>query len=491
MPDPYAPIVFEPWPSTNTPITAARLNQMQTVVVEAVADANAAALSAASAQVAAEDAAALVGAPVDAVVATLLDNPGSASGQIVASAAAGATEDALRGNSITLFGHSIVANCATIDSAGAFPRSDQMGIGFFAWLQVLLRQRFGHVVVKGYPGYTATDLRPLIADAIAQNTSYIGLLLGANSYFQGHTAATIIADQDYIITQVTKAGRTAILFTDFTSTAIDTTAEKEALNAVQRWQVAQAVRPGVIVVPWHHAVTDWGTGAPLTNAMPDGTHPSSFGALTLAQAAAPILDPIIPSIGDGYLLQYNTGSIDTALANGMMAGTTGALYGGATGVVADSWSGATTAPAVATFSKVARADGRGVWQRVVISTGTNDANGAVRLTQTRTGQSAWVGATAVLEFEVEVTNGNNLGGFQADLQWLNAGGDIIALATALRNTAGPTDIYRTSFKGVVRTPPIAVPAGATTAQVVVHMNGKPGGSSSVTLDIGRARVHIA
>lgn len=90
MSDPYVPIVFESWPSTNTPITAERMNAMQAVVVGAAADADASALSAASTQVAAQDAAALVGAPADEVVATLLDNPASSSGARLAAEISGA-----------------------------------------------------------------------------------------------------------------------------------------------------------------------------------------------------------------------------------------------------------------------------------------------------------------------------------------------------------------------------------------------------------------
>lgn len=394
-------------------------------------------------------------------------------------------------NTITVFGHSIIEATEPVITTGP-PRSTFYGTGFFTWIQILLNQRFARVEYEGHGGNSVAQLKARVPDVIAHNTRYVLGLFTINSINGGASAASIISDLDIILTQLTGAGKTVIVGTELPSTMLDNDAKRLIWVEVNRWIVSQAGRPGIIILPWHHALTDWGSGDPITNSTWDGTHPYTYGAMLLAEYAAAILDPLIPSIGDGDMLAHNRTGIGTALANGMMYESGGGSITGSgvgTGDVANSWTVQVDSGANADCSIIARADGHGMWQEIEINDGAGSSAGAVHLKQYNGSiDGSWANQTVIFDFDIEVENGQNLTALIADVIFID-GGSYVKLGTTLTPTSG-ADTTHKSFKGIVRTPPVVVPAGTDAMSAEIHLDGKSG-AFITTVRIGRARVHKA
>lgn len=396
-----------------------------------------------------------------------------------------------RGNTIVLFGHSIVEYNESTTVAGPPPEHNVRSDGWFRWLNVFLRQRFTLLGVEGYAGYTVAQLKAVTGPAKASGASYVMFQGVINSLTQDVSATAIIADLDIIVQDFLDNGQTFILCTEWPATTLTTTAQKDAHEAVNRWILAQSTRPGVIVIPWHQVMTDVTTGNPKTSALSDGTHPLTFGAMTAARAAFNILDPIIPRLGDGALISSNA-SQNNAVTNGMMLGTAGTKSGaGITGTVADGWQlEAANASHVAVGSKVARADGFGEWQQIQITGGSGSANGGTLLTRTPNLPAGWaVGDKVFAEFEFETdADFANATTLELILWGLTAGSVTNQTEWTLRNSNGTTDIKRLgSISGVVRTDPMTILTGTTKIQFRLMLN-KLNDASTATIRIGRVRL---
>lgn len=403
------------------------------------------------------------------------------------------TYERARGNTIALFGHSIVDyNKDVSQSSGTPPVRYSRGDSFFNWMNAFLRQRFTLKGVYGYPGYTAAQLKAQTGPAKASGARYVMVFAGINSLTQEVSAPAIVADLNAIVSDFLGNGQVVILCTDWPATTLTTNAQKDAYADVTRWIVAQSARPGVIVVPWHHALTDVSTGNPRAGALADGTHPLTFGAMLAGREAARILDPIIPSLGSGELIASNV-SRNNALSNGMMLGATGTTQGAtATGAVADGWQLEVTSGSQAVAgSKVARSDGYGEWQQLQVTAGTGSANMTSTLSRTQALPTGWVAGDSVyaeIEFEADA-DFSNASTLQLALWQLNASWANQYISWGMRDSNGTTDVKRLGgVSGILRTPAVSLLSGVTQLQFRVGVNRSTDATGPATIRFGRARI---
>lgn len=234
--------------------------------------------------------------------------------------------------------------------------------GYLNQANARLGQRFVQLANAGVSGNRTDQMLARIDDdVLAHSPGYVLVQGGGNDVGQGKAATTIETNLEAIYAKSIAAGCVVIATTITPSTSFDTAAEKTVLYAVNQWirQQAQATR-GIILCDWFGAVANPSTGAPATNMMSDGTHPTQTGGYYLGQALYNTLESLTYPADP---LPFSNVENASALPNPMMVGDTSGVAtsitigGGGTGTI--------------TKTKVARTDGiQGEWQQLVIASGT-------------------------------------------------------------------------------------------------------------------------
>lgn len=228
--------------------------------------------------------------------------------------------------------------------------------GVSVWTEMLTGGRLRPLANEGVSGETTAQFLARINNVIAHGAAIVCLYTpGVNDVKGvGIPAATTIANLTAIFDALAAAGSIVLTGTIPPSDLINTTEERQALFAVNRWLKNEAAaRPGLIVVDVYGAVADPTTVAWKPGYHSDGTHPNGLGAFTIGTLFAAALDKIIPNTGD--LLPTSDADPYELLPNPMMAGDTAG--------VADS---VTSTGGTGTASKVARASAYGggtSWQQ--------------------------------------------------------------------------------------------------------------------------------
>jgi lysophospholipase L1-like esterase len=335
--------------------------------------------------------------------------------------------------------------------------------GFLVRAMIALRQRCSWHDV-GISGETSADmLARFDADVVALAPHVVIEASGTNDVRSGRTAAAIKPDREEMWKKIYAYGGKVIATTVPPASDSDTAERKTAQN-VNAW-----MREYALANPAHFALVDWYPDLvdPLTGgikaAVMDtaGVHPNTLGALNVATKFATAIGKFIPETFDP--LPSDNVNDDTCLITlPLLTGTTGGMAAPYTGVNASGWFGSCSATS-AVGSKVARADGLGDWQQVVV-TGV----GLARLTRDLTALSWAVGDTiqAVMDFETDAASWAD-GEFSLQVICY-AADNVTALHIANSCSVGADTLVRGRMtSGILRTPPIVVPVNTTKIQLHV------------------------
>jgi hypothetical protein len=216
----------------------------------------------------------------------------------------------------------------------------------------------------------------------------------------------------------------------------------------------------------------------------DELHPIALGGYTLGKLVKSAY-LTLGTPGD-FLLQTNNNAANY-LANGFMTGTAGTKAGGTTGNVADGW---TVGPSVAlggvatmVASKVARVDGFGEWQRIVVS-GTYTGNSKRVVCQKSVDLTGLWSAGDIVQLACEVQVDAGITGVNGVDMTVAPTGATMQAHQNYTTTPLPTE----AWTGTLRSPPFALPsnAGVTTFDVRLSLiNTATTDSVSAAVNFGR------
>lgn len=264
--------------------------------------------------------------------------------------------------------------------------------GWWCWMQALLGHPFQHLVNAAVSGHTAAQIAGKV-QAIEDYMPCTILLDGGHNNImvasQGDVAQAI-ADMGPLMDYLHDRGNSVIfvptgpLDNSYSGGEGYSDANQSQLLQLNAWLARKCADLGFIFIDSYEAVMDATSvdGEPVANATYDGWHYAQKGAYLVGEYVADKLAGLVPSrypLVTSQLDDSNVtdGNAEQAVPNPMHTTTSGGTAGtGASGTVAGSricqrfGAGGTTA----VCSVVARADGFGSDQRMVItSTANNDA----------------------------------------------------------------------------------------------------------------------
>jgi lysophospholipase L1-like esterase len=269
----------------------------------------------------------------------------------------------------------------------------------------------------------------------------------------------------------------------------------------QYWLMAHDPALAVQFVDLNPTYINYATGSPIAAMQfSDLVHDTPTGGLTKAQKILPALEPFLPQGSE--LLPITTADIfDPAnaptgnmLDNGLFTGTAGTLSGaGASGQVASGWQGVNSAADASTvtvaFSKSVHPTLSGLPQQVMTVGGVGNNAAQFRFARNFAALPAGLiaGNRVYAEMDVSWANAVNIWQLWLRLSFYGSttrevmdGGTLTPAGTA----QAPLPV---SASGIMRTPPLEVPAGATSCLLRLEgqtlVNGQP---CSMTVTAGRA-----
>lgn len=365
---------------------------------------------------------------------------------------------------VVLLGDSITAKNYVQSGIESYYGSD----GFWTWAEVFLGQRFRVLNYAGILGQNSTQiLQRFDTDVTPWAPNYVVILAGRND---GTSAVTLtIPNLDKMLTKCAAIGATAILCT-LPPLNTPGTGQRQADNNTNQWIKRQGLRPGVIVVDWTAAVQDSTGGFIFPTYTPDGTHPSPDGALSMGRIMANCLSNLIPVSSP---LVANNDDSACLMANPMMFGTAGTVGTGGTGTCASSWSTAQGGSGdVYVAAKVARTDNYPnlSWQSLQVT--TRAVAGASLYQYSNTGATQWTAGDgyyyqAMCEYQLQGPTTGAGNGLYLALVAFNSGFGTLARGRAPL-IAGSSALQASA--GVMKTPPIQLPAGTAHVQCVVTLD---------------------
>lgn len=364
------------------------------------------------------------------------------------------------------------------------------GQGFWTWANARLGHRFtmvspptGPSAEFGRSGAEAAHLisEGYVAAVVAAKPAWCHVLAGRNDASNGATAAQIIERVQAIVTTLTESGIRVILST-ILPTATESAAVRGVVQAANRGLAAWGRgQPGVIVNDWYAALIDPTTGAGKPVYFADGTHPFGAGASRIGYVLARTLmgatpDARFPVSHDGLLGTAGAYQLGTAGAfgGGNAAGGSGQL---ATGVICYLNSGVTVVA-----SKVPRTDeiAGAFWQQIQQTAGgVNGYSYTHRNSNVGVDWSPGESVFGVVEYQTD----------QADWAANQLFLTLRALPNDVRtdaagNTSDTTLYWPAVAEGILVTPPLAIPEGAT----YLRLDASTGGGTS-TVRWGRMQIY--
>ncbi|HSW83553.1 MAG TPA: SGNH/GDSL hydrolase family protein [Usitatibacter sp.] len=342
---------------------------------------------------------------------------------------------------------------------------------------MLLGGAFDIVNIDGQSGTTsASFLSRLSASVLAFRPRYAYIQGTVNDILSGAplTLQQSIANYTAMFQQCNAAGITVITNTVPPFTALNTAAKRTQWLRFNAWLLNVAQRQnGIIVLRNDYQYLDPAVATCQPNAAfiaIDVTHPGVRDSFTLAQSNAAALRAlgIASTPAPPFLCGLGvTGAEDDSLhPNPHSFGTAGVKSSGnVTGTVATTMSVGTTGNlGTAVCSKVPRTDGPGEWQQIVFTPSAanqictyQNFGAAIAL------GNAQVGDIVSLYSEFEIDGSTPA----ANFRWVGAqityiGGAyntaVFPVNSGFENLGGLTGA---NLRGVVKTPPIAIPSGTT------------------------------
>lgn len=232
---------------------------------------------------------------------------------------------------------------------------------FQQYLKISSDQRVVTAGIASYPGYTSTQLVPLVGEAMQtfDRPDAVLVLAGSNDALGATPTSTFIANMRKIVSAFQDQGVTVLIGT--------TPPINNSTNAaaVARYYVGinrLARELGVLVVDFHAVLVDKANGQYLANhgSSVDGVHPTSTGLTKMGTAAWNVFKNLLPDVVVPLALNLPVGAnMDTVSQMLTDSNADG---------VPDNWSGA----AVTGETRSLVADPAGFnWQRRVFSGSTS------------------------------------------------------------------------------------------------------------------------
>lgn len=402
------------------------------------------------------------------------------------------------GQTVVIFGDSITNQNTQMSATFA----SHLAKGYWTQAQIMLEQRFELLNNAGVSGDTTTlMLARMDNDVLSYRPQYVFFMGGTNDVGSDTPQATTIANYTAIFNKIQQSGAILILAT-MTPRGFSGMTQARLANmiALNNWLQSYAARtPGVILVDMYRQMMDYSTLVSTSQGEPvaawfDGQilHPLAAGAVQMGTAIARQLDPVIPRLPRRLHVNNNGTNGDTTnfLRNGMfIQGTGGTLGLNATGTVAQNWTAAAASGAIAgACSIVTRTatfnDGfNGSVQRVAL-TASGATSEIFRLTPLVATPVAGDRIYMEVEFIAVATTGtiNEL-----SLSFGTVGGTVIAgAANSMPSATETLAIGTTVYRGVLRSPVIAVNSGVVGAYASINIRTSVGAVAQI--DFANARL---
>lgn len=362
--------------------------------------------------------------------------------------------------------------------------------GHLSWLLFLTRQRVsfgGAAYMAAVPGMTAgglagTDtIQPNAAQAaaaytalLASDVGWVDLTIGTNDVVATSTAyAKFVTDYGLLVDRAIAAGKRLMLTPILPRTAGMDAAKRRLAGRFNDyiWSRHNPKR-GVYVTDPTPAWADYSSTGPRANFTYDGLHPSAQGAYWIAKVKADVINQALPAIDRLFDNSDNVWNADNPtgnlLANGMMAGTGGALANSATGSVPTSWTGTRASGGQAmtvAFSKVAHTSLTGLEWAAMTLGGTSTADGLstaiLRQDYSLSGTPIAAGDIVEAFVDVEISGQSNVQAVTM-LSRLIMSGNYTVEDGLGGNSASLLIPEGITLSGVLRTPRLVAPAGTIT-----------------------------
>ena len=402
----------------------------------------------------------------------------------------------LRDNSKwTLFGDSITAQNNFSDASHNSANSR----GFFTWANIYSGGTESVVNNAGVGGEKTSDMLARIQDDVLMRSSGIVFVLaGINDIFAGVSEDIITANLNAIYKKILAQGKNLHIATITSSTAINTTAKKETLHAVNQWIRAFARdNKHVMFTDFHGVLLNPAdaNGYPYTTYMYDSqTHPNTSGGQALGKAVYQTWvdygrlsrNKVYASLTDVLSATHLFGN---PVTNPIMQGTGGGnIASGASGSVAASWNNMVTGTTVsAVASKVARTDLPGYeWQQIVHTFTTSGANYFFQSSGDLS-SIVNVGDTYRALIEMEMSNLAFITGIEVGIECDDLAGNLISQNYGFHDSQSNVAFGAAGgvkdFSGVIATPEFKIPAGFKKFKPQVVVYGGAGGTA--TIRVGR------
>ncbi len=378
--------------------------------------------------------------------------------------------------------------------------------GDFVWANALLGGRMRFVANMGVATQTTAQMLARIDDVFALNPQVVYFQGGTNDVNGDVAYATIIANLQSIIAQITSRNILCVIKTIPPyggAGAFYTAARNANLQNVNQWiRRAATVYKGLVVVDAYNAIinpTDAnGYGTASMYQASDTVHYNSKGALAIGRKAytalvnlLPEVDNKVTSITDNY--GFNTANLDLH-DRAPWTNSGGTVNAPATGTAPTGWIvDATATWAVApAISCVSRSDGRGFDITAIMTPSV--ASSVLTVRTDSTAQNArlptFVGKTYRWVAEVAITGAS--GANIRNLQFYNSasiGGPSGTLAAAINGSSTASQIAIDS-DGVFffTSPEFVIPSGAVTNCSATFKLEFDAAGTAVTIKIGSVRM---
>jgi lysophospholipase L1-like esterase len=341
--------------------------------------------------------------------------------------------------------------------------------GYWTHALNLLGGRMRFLSNLGVGGTTSTQALATVPAALALNPGFILENTGINDLgLGGGTVASITANKTAIWNAIEAGGARPIAST-ITPLATYTGGEQAMLEAVNIWIRDQArVRKDLILIDPYACVVNPIGGTIQSALTSDGTHPNAVGAFLIGKQLAAALSPYLPPTNTELCSSEGDSTNLIATASRFATGGSGAVNTDTAGHFSDHMS-------ATTYSKEDRTDGiAGAWQVFTVADGAT-AGGWLQF-NVAVGATVAIGDSVIASVEYDISSLDQAAaassqGFNLRVQSYNgsASANIIYDQYWINGTSA--NMSAQPRAGVLRTPPIVVPAGCQILLVLIQMYG--------------------
>jgi lysophospholipase L1-like esterase len=396
-------------------------------------------------------------------------------------------------------GNSLTALGGPFQTASLAPQPDY---SWLAWAKTFSGNRMRHLNNAGISGDTYAKLiSRLDQDVWAYNPDYVTVLEGTNS-ISVSGLATANQDAQTLVMKLLERGVIVILCTCpprnavTSGTVLQRNQDHEAHNDVLRNLALKY--PNIWLVDIWAAMVDptSATMSAKTNYLgSDNLHPAAKGARAMGQAWANVVNARVPDNTifyptTNYNNRPNNAAARNMMPNPLAQGSSGTAVGSITNSgIADNWrAGLVSGTATVTASTVARSDGFGNNQRIVVSGASAGATVLIASATTDMPQyytiGDWLQALAYLK-------ASGMAGVRSIAFYINTtmGGSAYQSYCFQQNATGTAEYDQSDWEGWVSTPITRFPSGACTTMALTVLVTFGSASGAITLEVGRAAIN--